>query len=181
MTALDTLHTWTMADNLTPAAPLQITGWLTAALVCSIALAVLCVALCVFLSRPRRNTPRAASKGAHSTDSDIAPWRERVNAVLERHTSGDIDDVQAFGDLASIARQFASQASGRDLHTSTLAELDSGTPGMSRRQGYDLLRQTIAALYPPEFADPLTHEQARNVTVEQAAGWVLALIERWRS
>ena len=80
--------------------------------------------------------------------------------------------------LAAIARDFASNMSGRRMQANTLTDLRR-----LRRTGvavnWDLLRQTIAALYPPEFAQS-EHPQARGVSVRQAADWVLDLIERWQ-
>ena len=43
-----------------------------------------------------------------------------------------------------------------------------------------MLRQTIAALYPPEFADERFNDSARQTDVEQAAQWVNRLVERWK-
>ena len=43
-----------------------------------------------------------------------------------------------------------------------------------------LLRQTIEALYPPEFADAERNHIARQATGEQAGEWVANLVERWR-
>ena len=48
------------------------------------------------------------------------------------------------------------------------------------QQGLTLLRQTIEALYPPEFADAERNHIARQATVEQAGEWVANLVERWR-
>ena len=57
----------------------------------------------------------------------------------------------------------------------TLPRSDS----IGNRHGLDLLRQTIAALYPPEFADERFNAAAGEASVDEAAGWVATLIERW--
>ena len=66
----------------------------------------------------------------------------------------------------------------------TLQEIASRSAGSlagdSGVHGFTLLRQTIAALYPPEFANAEFNAQAKDATVEQAADWVLNLVERWR-
>ena len=55
------------------------------------------------------------------------------------------------------------------------------TPRTTGNQhGLTLLRQTIEALYPPEFADAERNHTAREATVEQAGEWVANLVERWR-
>ena len=38
---------------------------------------------------------------------------------------------------------------------------------------------TIAALYPPEYADSAVDTHAREVSVDDAAGWASTLVERW--
>ena len=86
--------------------------------------------------------------------------------------------------LAAVARDFASQASSAELGSTTLQEIASRSAGSlagdSGVHGFTLLRQTIAALYPPEFANAEFNAQAKDATVEQAADWVLNLVERWR-
>ena len=83
-----------------------------------------------------------------------------------------------------MARDFASQASSAELGSTTLQEIASRSAGSlagdSGVHGFTLLRQTIAALYPPEFANAEFNAQAKDATVEQAADWVLNLMERWR-
>ena len=84
----------------------------------------------------------------------------------------------------AVARDFASQASSAELGSTTLQEIASRSAGSlagdSGVHGFTLLRQTIAALYPPEFANAEFNAQAKDATVEQAADWVLNLVERWR-
>ena len=48
-------------------------------------------------------------------------------------------------------------------------------------KGLDALKQTIGALYPPEFADDARNRIAQTTSVQQAAEWVANLVERWRS
>ena len=53
------------------------------------------------------------------------------------------------------------------------------TPDRNSRDGYLVLRQTVEALYPPEFAKAEWNPAAQNASVEEAAQWVSGLIERW--
>lgn len=167
-------------DDLRPAASPEVSGVLAVVLVAALAAAALCVALAAVLSRPRRRAPKPAARGAHATGGDKDLWRRRVDDVLARHRAGALERQEAFNELAAIARDFASQASGRDLTSSTLADIAGAPHTSADRQGLDLLRVTVTALYPPEFADQTADARAGAVTVEEAAGWVSSLIERWR-
>ena len=119
---------------------------------CFIALLILIVAI-VIMSRPRRAKRVAAPRGSHNALAPVSQWKSRVHDIVERNGAGKLSREDAFVELAAVARDFASQASS--------AELGS-------------------ALYPPEFANAEFNAQAKDATVEQAADWVLNLVERWR-
>ena len=68
----------------------------------------------------------------------------------------------------------------RDIRNRTLADIDAAPRTTGNQEGITLLRQTIEALYPPEFADAANNGIAREATVEQAGEWVANLVERWR-
>ncbi|KAB7791411.1 hypothetical protein [Bifidobacterium leontopitheci] len=160
-------------------------SWLAVAAVVCAAATVALVVLTVVLSLPRRRTSGDRTPhGAHRESSPLAVWHERIDAIVAAERSGDISREEAFTRLAAVARDFASEASDAELGTSTLHEIGSrshgGEVGKSGTHGFTLLRQTIAALYPPEFADGQFNRQARETTVKQAAAWVSNLVERWR-
>ena len=68
-----------------------------------------------------------------------------------------------------------------ELSSSTLTDLAYLNRTPANRQGLDALKQTIGALYPPEFADDARNRIAQTTSVQQAAEWVANLVERWRS
>lgn len=161
---------------------LTLVGPLTALVVACLLLAVVLAAVAIVMSRPKRNTKKAAQpRGAHNGAGPKAPWHARINDVLNRYESGALNREDAFVELALIARDFAGASSGKQLGSSTLADLTRLPRTPSNRQGLDTLRQTIEALYPPEFANPSFNAMAKTVTVKEAAGWVSNLVERWRS
>lgn len=87
---------------------------------------------------------------------------------------------EAFVELSVIARDFAGAASGKSL----VQYADRfGVPESHARESprIDALKQTIGALYPPEFADDARNRIAQTTSVQQAAEWVANLVERWRS
>ncbi|AKV55437.1 hypothetical protein BACT_0975 [Bifidobacterium actinocoloniiforme DSM 22766] len=135
-------------------------------------------ALIVVLSKPRKAAPTPQAK--HVTAPSKERWHTRIDQVVTDHAQGRIDQSQAMSQLAEIVRAFASEASGQDLTARTLAELSRQPRTRSNRRQLDLLRQTIAALYPPEFADPSVNRQAYEAQVPQAAQWASALVEGWR-
>ena len=143
------------------------------------AAAIALVALAVWLSRPRTRTDRGP-RGAHAHAGERGRWRERIDMIVRRHADGLITDREAFAQLAALVRLFASQTTGTDMRSRTLADIAAMPRDAGAGEGADLLRHTIAALYPPEFADSLTNAQARGTDVEQAAEWVRNLVERWR-
>ncbi|PLS29016.1 hypothetical protein [Bifidobacterium parmae] len=178
MTAID-LTLALKSDDLTPAGQIDMTGPFVAMLVAFLLLAAVLVAAVALLSRPRRSRAKARPHGAHSGGGDKAAWRARIDDVVARHDAGTLGREDAFTELAAIAREFASASTGRDLNAHTLTDIRNEPRETSARGGLDLLRMTIAALYPPEFADAAVNAHAREASVEEAAGWVSNLVERW--
>lgn len=119
--------------------------------------------------------------GAHSAHTSLSQWRQRIEDVRIQYHQEHISSDQAYILLAEIARDFASERLQTDISAQTLTDLQALERARHHAQGIDLLRQTIAALYPPEFADQQTHALAREVHVDQAAGWVANLVERWKA
>lgn len=168
-------------DDLKPVSELDQTAMFIAILAGSLAVACLLIALVVVLSRPRTTPPRASHpRGVHHPAGGNRAWHQRIDAVVERYRAGRITRDQAFTQLAAIARQYASGMSGTAMATQTLSDLNRATPPTTGKEGFTLLRQTIAALYPPQFADERYNDAARTTSVEQGAEWVSTLIERWR-
>lgn len=167
-------------DDLKPLGSLDLSTPLVLALTLALALAAAAIVAAAILSRPRRKAAKEGRPtGSHRADGDTEAWKSRVNDVTRRHHDGLIDREAAFTELAALARAFSSLSSGRSLASSTLTDI-AGAPRTSvDRQGLDALRMTIAALYPPQFADARVTPRARDVSVDEAAGWVLTLIERW--
>ncbi|WEV66432.1 MULTISPECIES: hypothetical protein [unclassified Bifidobacterium] len=152
---------------------------LIVAFICSFGVAVILVIAILVLSRPRKETP-AKVHGAHSPQNDKTAWRKRINGIVEQHAQGEKTRDEALQALAQVARDFAGVKTNKDISSYTLADLNHIPVSASSDPGMKLLRQTISALYPPEFADVERHAQARDISVEQAAEWVSNLIERWR-
>ena len=142
------------------------------------AIAVIAIVLVAVLSRPRR--AQVQTSGTHSGQNQRMQWHQRVQDVVRRHEAGELDRVDAFNELAGIVRAYASTTTGRDMAAHTLADFNAMPRPSANREGVDLLRQTIAALYPPEFASTASNAQAKDTTVRQAAEWVSKLVERWR-
>ncbi|RSX53135.1 hypothetical protein D2E25_1108 [Bifidobacterium goeldii] len=184
MNALTVLPSFSaIAANRTPVSEITIANMLVPAMIACFTLAIALTVLIVILSRPRRTPARATTaQGAHRARSATSVWLERISDVVDRNQHGDLSREEAFAQLAGIARAFASEQTGRDLSTATLRDL-SAYPhhaGTSGPTGFTLLRQTIEALYPPEFADAALNLRAREISVEQGAEWVSNLVERWR-
>lgn len=168
-----------------PAAPFAIAGFIL------LAIAAFVVYLTFFPKAPKaaQAVPVAVSD-KHSVDSDARSWHERVRKIAQDYHDGTIDDDEAYLRLAKLSRDYASmrmvtqnvstQQTGSDLTGSTLADLRRAAWPAHCKDGVQALRQTIAALYPPEFADPATDSHAAAATVDQACDWVDSLIERWR-
>lgn len=166
--------------DLTPTGPVALATPLSVAIIIAMAVAVVAIVLVVILSRPRRVTHAAVHHGAHGETASADRWRTLINDVVDRYHAGTLDRESAFVELARLTRRFATQATGERLDASTLRDLSMlpRTPG--NRAGLDLLRQTIEALYPAEFADASRDAHAGAIDVDEAAGWVSNLVERWR-
>ncbi|KAB8295619.1 hypothetical protein [Bifidobacterium avesanii] len=165
-------------SSLSPLPSMGMPVWLAVVCAACAALCVAAVVAAVLAFRPSRRP--APPRGAHMTASDATRWHGRIDRVVARHEAGELTREEAFAELAALVREFASDATGSDMSAHTLADF-SRMPRTDRNGGaVDLLRQTVAALYPPEFADELSNAQARSITVAQAAGWVSNLVDRWR-
>lgn len=167
-------------QDLLPVAQLDLTAPLVAAIVICLLLALVLTALSIVLSRPARRAKRVSRPGTHSEVSGKSAWHARIEDIVRRHAAGDLEREDAFTELAAVARDYASAASSDDLRSSTLTDIARVPRHPGNRHGLDMLRQTIEALYPPEFADAAANAQARDTSVEEAAGWVAMLVERWR-
>ncbi|WEV69977.1 hypothetical protein OZX73_03720 [Bifidobacterium sp. ESL0775] len=162
-----------------PEGLIEVPGALIVSLVLCLCLAALLIIAIAVLSRPRKQAD-ARPRGAHSLGNDKSAWRERINEIVEGHAQGASTRDEALRDLAQVARDFASMQTGKDMSSYTLSDINRMPVSVSADPGMKLLRQTISALYPPEFADAQRHAQARETSVEQAGEWVANLIERWR-
>ncbi|MEE1295744.1 MAG: hypothetical protein UHD09_02595 [Bifidobacterium sp.] len=160
-------------NGLNPAGTISLDGtlWTAIALACVGALA--CVVLAVWLSRARKARRKPA--GHHVEQGSRQAWLKRVNDVVRRYDAGQIDEDEAYAELAALTRSFASAQSGRCLDTRTLSDLER-EPRTGNARNWDALRLTIGALYPLEFAATGTH----SADVATAAGWVADFVERWR-
>ncbi len=124
----------------------------------------------------RRPRPVPLRRGRHSEGPDDA-WHTELADIRDDFHAGRSSETQAYAALSALARDFASQRLGTDLSSSTLLDLNRRHQVSSKEQ-FTRLRQTIAALYPAEFA-PSTNVQASQTSVDQAADWVDDLLERW--
>jgi hypothetical protein len=168
--------------DLEPVGALSLAGPLIIVIALCLLLAIGLLVAVVLLSRPARQSPDAAKpRGAHRGAGSTSVWLRRINDVVARHESGGLNREDAFVQLALIARDFAGASCGKELASSTLADLARLNRTPANRQGLDMLRQTISALYPPEFSNAAFDQSARAVSVEDAAEWVANLVERWRS
>ena len=149
--------------------------WLLALTTTAIVLALALAGAAILLPRFRRQ--QEGHPIQESSDS-LDAWRQRIDQVVAQYDKGHLDRDQAMTALAAIARGFASRSWNSDMKSKTLAEIQAQPRTPSTRQGLDLLRQTIDALYPPEFALP-KDSKGTDATVNQAAEWVRDLIERW--
>lgn len=143
---------------------------------------IACAVLYFSFKKPKKLAESSNSTEAvHVHNVNKQAWRKDIDAIVEKYHNNELTKDQACAKLASIARSYISKMSGEDIQTHTLGELASLRLKWRNKKGADMLRQTISALYPPEFADRKANEQARNTTVEQAAEWVLVLLEGWQT
>ena len=141
--------------------------------------AVACVVAMALYGRRRTRRAPATSAGAHAQAGSTQQWLARVDDVVRQYDAGEFPADEAYARLAALAREFAAAHSGCALSTSTLRELER-RPSGGTAANWDALSLTIAALYPPEFADAATNAEARDASVHTAAGWVEDFMERWR-
>lgn len=146
-------------------------------LLCLVTALTLCL-LIAFLSKPKKKKLPPPTESRILTDKD--KWKHRIAEVVNSYENGHYNQAQSMEQLAEIVRSFASQATGTDLTTLTLAELNQQPRTNDNREQLDLLRQTISALYPPEFANPKINKQAQEAQVSEAAHWVSTFVERWQ-
>lgn len=131
----------------------------------------------LLIGRARKPRPQPASR--HSAARPINAWRTEVAEIVATYHRKEIDDGEAYERLARVSRSFASQRTGTDLSAMTLMDLNM-QPRVGSKASFDTFKQTIAALYPAQFAGP-TNVSARETTVDSAADWVDAMMERWVS
>lgn len=151
-----------------------------------VAVVVLIVAVCVFYfafkkSKILASNSQNANNAIHVEHVDKKSWRKDIDEIVEQYHSNKITKDQACAELAAIVRKYVSRMSGEDIKTHTLGEISSLRLKWRNKKGADMLRQTIAALYPSEFANCNENENAHNTTVEQASEWVLVLLEGWQT
>lgn len=167
-----------LAQQMQPPPFMEEPRWLLSLTLTCIFLTVLTIALAIFL--PRFHRRGQDQRGNHTSVSPKKDWLRQIDQVVADHGDGRLTRDQAMKDLAGIARRFASQSWNQDMSTKTLTEIKTQPRTNSTSQGLDLLRQTIDALYPPEFASPASLTASDTVGVDEAANWVRSLIERWR-
>ncbi|MDD6373623.1 MAG: hypothetical protein PUF97_04005 [Bifidobacteriaceae bacterium] len=149
------------------------------AMVVFIVLAV-AIAVVAFMPRKPKKSPVAVGQPEVMSVSEIETWHGRVEKIRRESQAEEISDDDAYLELAKLCRDFASARLGSNLQDSTLTDIRRNTVSSPQRDGMQSLRQTITALYPPEFANPESNAQAQQATVGEACDWVDTLIERWR-
>jgi hypothetical protein len=167
-------------NDLEPQGQLSLSGMLLVTLAVCLVSAIGLVVLTMMLSRPKTRSRHPKTKiGAH-TDGGKSSWQSRIDQIVEDYHRGTLERDEAFIKLAKVARDYASFAMGANMGSHTLNDLRAEQRTGSARHGLDLLRTTIAALYPPEFADASVNALAKETSVDQAGEWVSRLVERWR-
>ena len=143
------------------------------ALFAAAAMVLIAIPLIVRARKPRPKAPVSR----HSAARNPEKWRGDVAEVLRKYHAKEISENDAYADLARIARAFASLRLGTDLSAKTLMDLNLHHQ-VGNKAHFDALKQTISALYPPEFASA-NNRAVRESSVESAANWVDSMIERW--
>ena len=87
-------------------------------------LAVVLVALVVWLARPSRKPAKIVNRGRHDALAGKTVWHQRIDDVVSRHAQGELEREEAFAQLAAIARDFASTATGTDVRNQTLTDIE---------------------------------------------------------
>ncbi|MBR4399457.1 MAG: hypothetical protein IKT06_00790 [Aeriscardovia sp.] len=119
------------------------------------------------------------ASGRHSEKKDASEWVEKVEEIKREYSQGELGEADAYASLSRLAREFVSEEMDLNLYSKTLRDLEWSP--VSNRKRYELFRQTISALYPPEYANAESDRAADEATVESAANWVEDLISRWNS
>lgn len=119
------------------------------------------------------------SAGRHNEKKDASEWVGKVEEIKQKYSKGEVEEVEAYAMLSRVAREFVSEEMDLNLYSKTLRDLEWAP--VSNRKRYDLFKQTISALYPPEYANAESDRAADEATVESAANWVEDLISRWNS
>ncbi|MCI1935948.1 MAG: hypothetical protein LKJ44_03870 [Bifidobacteriaceae bacterium] len=165
------------AEFPTSIAPINSVGtYVILAIVC--ALAAVCAVGIPFALAHR--TPREKKVSRHSVKRTPETWRKQVTEIVEAFHKNELTESEAYAGLARISREFASVRLGTDFTAKTLMDLNVHHQ-VGGKAHFDLLKQTISALYPAEFADSSTNAQASETSVDTAAEWVDSMIERWVS
>ncbi|KQY63840.1 MULTISPECIES: hypothetical protein [unclassified Nocardioides] len=99
---------------------------------------------------------------------DVPTARTRAMGELDRigHQvyAGQLAERVGYQQLSSVIRDFVSAVSGMPAHTMALADL--------RAAGVPHLAETIALIYPPEFAPDSTAVEPFGTTLNRARGLV---------
>lgn len=164
-------------DSLKPVEQLHLNEPLIVAMCAGLLVAIALVIVAVLLSK--KHAVAVRDDGSRIPVDTKEAWLERVDNVAADAAAHTITREEALARLASIARTFASSRSPQRFESYTLLDLNRETTH-DNADNWIALRQTIAALYPPEFADARHHPIAKDATVEQACDWVRSFIERWR-
>ena len=103
--------------------PIHIETGLGIVIAVCLAIAMALIILVVWLSRPNRKPTKTVNHGRHDAATGTSVWHERIDDVVARHAKGDLTRENAFALLASIARDFASAATGSDVRSQTLTDI----------------------------------------------------------
>ena len=82
-------------SDLTPVGQLDLTPMLAIVAGACAALAVILIVAVVLLSRPRKTRAKAQPRGAHTGAADRRAWHRRIDEVVSRHDSGELDREEA--------------------------------------------------------------------------------------
>lgn len=134
--------------------------------------AVFCVP---FLVKYKKESQEPLHK--HAVRTPVNAWILAVQKTREAFHNNEITKEEAYTQLSHIARAFASDQLGGDFSAQTLLDLRRHKH-LNSKQQFESLRQTIAALYPPEFAPP-HNVAAQEADVDTAAQWVESMISGW--
>ncbi len=165
--------------NLSVKGQIHFESGLIATIVACLLGAVILIALTAWLSKPSSRPPRNDDHGRHAP-AERSVWHQRIEDIVSRHAAGKLEREEAFALLAATVRDFVSSATGTDMRSRTLTDIEAMPRTTGNQQNLTLLRQTIEAFYPPEFANAEHNRIAKDATVEQAGEWVAHLVERWR-